>query len=108
MPDLPNLQRIYTVVLDYENCACATQFQAASVMHALQLWVDDLSLTGMYGLNDLQREGLAKGAKGTAWKIMPLEELHNIWWVTIRHENGSVALLHIVETVVLTPPRPPE
>ena len=104
MPDIPTFQRIYTVVLDYQGTACATQFRAASVMHALQLWVDDLSLTGMYGLNDHQREGLAKGAKGTQWKIMPLEELHNIWWVTIRHEDGSVALLHIVETVVLGPP----
>jgi len=94
------LQRLYTVVMDFEGTACATQFFADSVQHALQLWLDDLSLTGIYGLDNDQRTGLLKAIAANHWKFTKLDELKNIWWVTITAEDGGVALLHIVESVM--------
>jgi hypothetical protein len=95
-----NIQRVYTVVMDFEGTSCATQFQANSVQHALKLWLDDLNLGGVYGLEDYQREGLKHAVEQRHWRFMQLEELKNIWWVTIMCADGGVAVLHIVESVM--------
>jgi hypothetical protein len=95
-----NIQRVYTVVMDFEGTACATQFQANSVQHALKLWLDDLTLGGVYGLEDYQREGLMHAMEQKHWRFMQLEELKNIWWVTIMAADGGIAVLHIVESVL--------
>jgi hypothetical protein len=95
-----NIQRVYAVVMEFEGTSCATQFPANSVQHALKLWLDDLNLGGIYGLEDYQREGLMQAMEQKHWRMMQLEELQNIWLVTITAADGGVAVLHIVERVL--------
>jgi hypothetical protein len=98
--------RIYTVVMDFEGTACATQFRTFSMQHAFQLWLADLDLVGIYGLTDEQRSRLIKAVQEAKWRIKKLQEMQNIWWITITPDDGGTALLHVVETAVLGPPSP--
>jgi len=100
MLDLSYVQRIYTVALDYEGTSCVIQYPASSLMDALKLWVDDLSLSGMYGLSDRQRASLAKAVQDTRWKLTDSTERRNTWSVTISPDGGGMALLRIIEAVV--------
>ncbi|HTX34180.1 MAG TPA: hypothetical protein VME43_04135 [Bryobacteraceae bacterium] len=94
------IRRIYTIVMDFEGTACATQIIALSVNHALQSWLDDLGLVGIYGLTDEQRGRLTTAVAESHWKVKHLQNLQNTWWVTITPDDGSMALLHVVETAV--------
>lgn len=91
-------QQVFTVIMDFDGTSCATQFLTGSAQLALKLWLDDLSLGGMYGLTDEQREELLQSVEASQYRLSPLGDLTNVWWATVGPENGRVALLHIVQS----------
>ena len=92
--------------MDFEGTACATQFCTGSVEQAFQLWLADLDLVGIYGLTDEQRARLLQAVAESRWQIKKLQEMQNTWWVSITPDDGSMVLLHVVETAILGGPPP--
>lgn len=95
---------MFSVVMNYEGVTCATQYRANSVQHALQLWGEDLSYAGSYGLTEHQRDELVKAIGTAELRLVQLTELRSIWWAGITTQTEGAAVLHIVESMMLGPP----
>ncbi len=101
MPESANRQGLFTITLDLEGTKAAAQYRADSLQHALQLWSEDLSLPGSYGLTNFQREKLAEtvSAFGVGLDAAPPEGNPATWGLTISAEGRGIGLLNIIETM---------
>ena len=96
-------KKLFTVVMHFEGTTSVVQFEARSVQEAHMLWLRDLDLAGMFGLDEDQRDRLLEGSKHFDPRLlpMPLPALQNMFCAGIRAKGGGLALLNIIETVSL-------
>ena len=92
-------KRLFTVFLELEGTTSVSQFNAASVEEALDLWVENLTGPQDYGLTEDQALRLATAFRSDcdAKSLVPLKGLQRVWCTTCRAGN-SLALLNLVET----------